>query len=478
MTRSRFPLLLGLLLIGLLIHAPVMAQVTPPMPLMPIPTSRQLAWQERELIMFVHFGVNTFTDREWGDGNEDPAIFNPTRLDARQWARVARETGFKTIILTAKHHDGFNLWPSAYTAHSVKNSPWKEGKGDVVRELAEACRAEGIGLGLYLSPWDRHEPSYGDNVRYNQYYAAQLHELLTRYGPLDEIWFDGAKGEDAKDMAYDFDAYWALVRQLQPNAVMFSDAGPDVRWIGNERGHAGETCWSMMNGDQVTIGAADTGYLNAGDPNGKDWIPGECDVSIRRGWFYHEDQQPKSRDELLDIYYKSVGRNCVLLLNVPPNKEGRFSDADVERLREFREALDTIFGTDYALGGTLTAENVRGGSPAFGPENVIDSDPKTYWATDDEVISSAFEIELAQPATFNVIRIEEPIAMGQRVEAFRVQVRKDGAWETVSTGTTIGYRRLLKIEPVQTDRVRVIIEKSRACPLISGFGLHFDPFLP
>lgn len=453
---------------------PAAGQVTPPMPLLPVPTARQMAWQESELIMFLHFGVNTFTDREWGEGTEDPSIFNPAQLDASQWVRVAKETGFQTVILTAKHHDGFCLWPSAYTEHSVKNSPWRNGQGDVVRELADACQAENIRMGLYLSPWDRHEPTYGEDT-YNQFYTGQLRELLTQYGTLSEIWFDGAKGEDAKDMTYNFDAYWSMVRQLQPGAVLFSDEGPDVRWIGNERGFAGETNWSRIDRSKVQIGAADTEYLNSGDRDGPDWVPGECDVSIRRGWFWHEDQSPKTVEELMDIYYKSVGRNCTLLLNVPPDNRGLLPEEDVQRLREFKAARDAIFETDFAAGSTAQAENVRGGSETYAAARTLDGHPDTYWATDDDVRASSMEVDLGRPVTFNVVRIQEPVTMGQRVEAYHVQVWEDGNWKTIHEGTTIGYKRLARIEPVTAQRVRLVIDSALACPLISEFGLHFDP---
>ena len=284
---------------------------------------RQLAWQQREFTAFAHFTVNTFTDKEWGDGTESPAQFNPTAFDANQWVETCKNADIKMIILTAKHHDGFCLWPSKYTEHSVKNSPFRKGNGDVVKEVSDACRAGGLKFGIYLSPWDRHEPCYGTSG-YNQYYLNQLTELLTEYGEISEVWFDGAKGENAKDMEYDFESYRSLVRKLQPSAVMFSDEGPDVRWIGNERGIAGETCWSTIDRSKVKIGKSDTNYLNAGDPDGHDWVPGECDVSIRPGWFYHasEDSKVKTLQQLIDIYYNSVGRNCVLLLNIPPDRRG------------------------------------------------------------------------------------------------------------------------------------------------------------
>ncbi len=447
--------------------------VPPPLPVMPIPTERQLEWQQRELAMFVHFTVNTFTNREWGDGTEDPAIFDPSELDVDQWVRAAQEFGFRSIVLTAKHHDGFCLWPSRYTDHSVRSSPWRDGRGDVVGDLARACSEAGIRFGVYLSPWDRHEPSYGNELQYNLYYLGQLRELLTEYGPLSEVWFDGAKGEDARDMNYYFQTYWALVRQLQPGAVIFSDEGPDVRWIGNERGSAGESCWSMLDRSRVSVGRADTDYLNTGDPDGSQWVPGETDVSIRKGWFWHPDQEPKSVEELLDIYFHSVGRNSVLLLNVPPDNRGRLPETDVRRLREFRSALDSIFQKDLAAGATGRAGNVRGGSPDFGVENTLDGRLETYWATDDAARSAWVEYDLGKPRLFNVCRLQEPIQLGQRVKKYRLEVETPSGWRTVSEGTTIGYKKLDRFETVKAQHVRLRILQSRGCPLLAEFGLYF-----
>lgn len=458
---------------------PAAAQVPPPKPLLPIPTARQLEWQQSELAMFLHFGVNTFTDMEWGDGTEDPQIFNPTELDVEQWVRVAKETGFDTVILTAKHHDGFGLWPSTYTDHTVEGSPWRDGKGDVVGELAEAARRAGLKLGLYLSPWDQHEPSYGEELAYNQYYLGQLRELLTSYGTVAEVWFDGAKGENAKDMEYDFEAFWSVVRQLQPGAVMFSDAGPDVRWIGNEHGFAGETNWSTMDRTKVGVGMHGiSGYLNTGEEGTSHWIPGECDVSIRPGWFWHPDQEPKSLDRLMEIYYKSIGRNCVLLLNVPPTDKGLLAEEDVSRLYEFKAAVDALNAHDFALHKKATASNVRGGFEGFDASKVLDDDPETYWATADGVTTGSIEIDLGEPATFNVVRIQEPIAMGQRIKEYHVEAWDGSSWRTISEGTTIGYKKLDRVASVTTQRVRLVIDDARACPLISAFGLHLDPRLP
>ncbi len=450
--------------------------VTPPRPILPIPTARQLEWQRGELAMFLHFGVNTFTGREWGAGDEDPDVFNPANLDVGQWARVARETGFRTLILTAKHHDGFALWPSRYTDHSVRSSSWLRGAGDVLGELARAAADEDLRLGVYLSPWDRHESSYGDEAPYNRFYMGQLTELLTDYGAIAEVWFDGAKGPEAKDMEYDFGAYWALVRQLQPGAVIFSDEGPDVRWIGNERGFAGSTNWSMLDRRKVSVGRADTQYLNVGDLNGPDWVPGECDVSIRPGWFWHADQKPKALAELLDIYFKSVGRNCVLLLNVPPNPEGQLDRADVARLREFRQALDSIFRSNLAHDKSVRASNVRGASVAYSSQQAVDGDPATFWAADDSVLQATLELDLGAAFEFDIVQLQEPIHLGQRIASYRLQVESRGEWKTVHTGTTVGYKKIDRIERTASRRLRLIIDDARGTPLVSEIALYLDPY--
>jgi alpha-L-fucosidase len=332
-------------------------------------------------------------------------------------------------------------------------------------------------LALYRLPTFHHEPVYGDEMAYNEFYLGQLHELMTKYGSLVEVWFDGAKGENAKEMEYDFDAFWATVRQRQPDAVLFSDAGPDIRWIGNERGYAGETNWSTMDRSKVGIGWHGIGdYLNTGEAGTTDWIPGECNTSIRPGWFWHPNEQPKPLDQLMDIYFGSVGRNCTLLLNIPPNRDGLFSETDVTRLYEFKAARDAIFSVDLARGKNSTASTVRGRDDAFGAHRVLDHDPQTYWATDNGVTTGELEIDLGAPTAFNVIRIEEPIALGQRVAAYRVEAEIDGSWQVVSQGTTIGYRKLDRTSAVLTaQRVRLVIEKALANPLISEFGLHLDP---
>ncbi|KAJ6671991.1 hypothetical protein OIU85_013346 [Salix viminalis] len=451
----------------------------PPLPVLPLPSFSQLKWQERELIMFLHFGVNTFTDSEWGTGHENPAVFNPAGLNANQWVNVAAEAGFSLVILTAKHHDGFCLWPSKYTDHSVASSPWKNGRGDVVQELVNAAGAHGgIDVGLYLSPWDRHDRRYGHDLQYNEYYLAQLQELLHKYGNVREIWFDGAKGSNVPNMSYYFSAWFSMVKELQSSINIFSDAGPDVRWVGNEMGFAGSTCWSTINRTSLSIGNGSiVNYLNAGDPKGTDWLPAECDVSIRKGWFWHKSESPKRLSTLLDIYYKSVGRNCVLLFNVPPNSTGLISENDVQRLREFRAAIDTIFSTNLAENCFVKASSQRGGKGGgFGPENVLDGDHLwTYWTPRDEDSEDSWiEFRCTDKLRFNVIRIQEAIGLGQRVKQHEVYV--DG--EKVAGGTTVGHKRLHRLEKgaVKGQIVRIKILRSRSVPLISSIGLHYDPF--
>jgi len=414
----------------------------------PVPTPSQLAWQRDELALFLHFGVNTFSNREWGDGREDPASFAPARLDARQWVRAAKTAGFRAMILTAKHHDGFCLWPSKTTSHTVAASPWRDGHGDVVREFVTACRAEGLRPGLYLSPWDRHEPTYGDSPRYNDLYCAQLTELLTQYGEIHEVWFDGANGEgpNGKKQTYDWPRVWGLVETLQPKAVIFSDAGPGVRWIGNENGVAGETNWSTVDPAVVpvpgTTGRAATLMMQRGDPQGAVWRPGETDVSIRPGWFHHpaEDARVKTADQLVGLYFTSVGRNSKLLLNVPPTRDGLLHDTDVARLAEMRSKLDAMFKTDFAKGRRVS-----------------------WRRTGDR--SSVADVDLGRTSTVSIIDLREDITRGQIVAQYHVDVAdNDGQWQTVARGTTIGYRKLDRVTPVAVRGVRVMIDDALETP--------------
>src|SRR5499427_124040 len=375
-------------------HVRPRKNVAAPEPYGPVPSARQLQWHELELYGFIHFTINTFTDKEWGYGDEDPALFNPAGFDADKIARVAGAAGMKGLILTAKHHDGFCLWPSKFTEHSVKRSPWKNGHGDVVRELSDACRRHSLKFGIYLSPWDRNRADYG-RASYISYFRNQLRELLTDYGPVFELFLDGANGGDGfyggaretrridRETYYDWPSTWQMVRELQPGACLFSDAGPDVRWVGNERGLAGETCWATLNSRDFVPGRADERRLNHGDRPGANWVPAECDVSIRPGWFYHpqEDARVRTPANLVDIYYASVGRGASMLLNLPPDRRGRINENDEASLREFRRILDGTFANDLARDAKATASNVRGNDRRFLPPHVIDNRRDTYWST-------------------------------------------------------------------------------------------------
>ena len=421
---------------------------------LPKPAPRQIAWQQWETTAFLHFTVNTFTDKEWGDGTESPTIFNPTEFDARKIVKTLKEAGFKLVLLTAKHHDGFCLWQTEQTLHSVKSSPYKNGKGDIVGEMADACKDYGLKFGVYLSPWDRHEPSYG-TAQYNDFYKKQLRELLTNYGTISEVWFDGAKGENAKNMEYDFKGYWDLVRELQPEAVMFSDAGPDVRWVGNESGNAGETCWSTLNTEGMAPGKADEKYLNTGDPKGKLWIPAETDVSIRPGWFYHEkeDNKVKSAKELVNLYYKSVGRNSLLLLNIPPNRQGLLGEKDVENLIEFRSILDETFKDNLAKGKV--------------EKQLTDKKLATTL-----LFIKPMVIDFGKDVAFDRILIQENIAEGQRIEKAKIEYLDGKKWVLLQEFTTVGYKRLLRFDAIKTAKVRVTILQTKAPVLLSEIGFY------
>jgi alpha-L-fucosidase len=414
----------------------------------PRPSAAQLTWQRDELALFLHFGVNTFTDREWGDGSESPSIFNPDALDCTQWAQAARAVGAKALILTAKHHDGFCLWPTETTRHSVSSSPFRGGRGDLVREFTDACRAAGLRAGLYLSPWDRNHPTYGDSPTYNAVYRAQLTELLTRYGPIHEVWFDGANGEgpNGKRQVYDWPTTWALVRQLQPDAVVFSDAGPDVRWIGNEAGVAGETNWSTVDPRIVPVpglsGDEVMRSLREGDRDGSVWRPGETDVSIRPGWFWHpaEDARVRSPENLEQIWFTSVGRNSKLLLNVPPTRSGLLHATDLRNLQGMQTRLAACFADEVTRGATRRF--------------VVASDR-----------TARLDVTLAREAEIGAVDLREDIVNGQRVAAFTLSGRVRGEWRSLLSGSTIGYRRAQRVGPVTVDALRLEITDAAETPL-------------
>ncbi len=450
-----------------------------------VPNELQINYQSMEMVGFVHFTVNTFTNKEWGFGDEDPQIFNPTQLDTRQWAAAAKAGGLKELILTAKHHDGFCLWPSKFTEHSIKNSPYKNGQGDIVAEFVEACRAEGLKVGLYLSPWDRNHADYG-KPEYIEYYRNQLEELLTQYGEINEIWFDGANGgtgfygganEERKidrTTYYDWETTIALIRKWQPQIQIFSDAGTDIRWIGNESGFAGSTFWSTITRKNIVVGQADTKYLNTGEPNGDDWVVGQCDVSIRPGWFYHEaeDSLVKSPQQLVDIYYKSVGRNAVLLLNLPPNPLGLLHETDVQNLKTFKQIIDKTFSENLAKNAQCKANSTYENHPSFSPQNLLDGDPETYWASDSTVQASILTLEFSEQTTFDRILLQEPIRFGQRISRFRLEVKEGENWKPIFEGTTIGYKRLIRIPVVSTTALRLQIMDSNNHAALSTIGVY------
>lgn len=463
-------------------------KVNPPEPVGPVPSKSQIAWHQMEFYAFVHFNMNTFTNMEWGYGNESPDLFNPAELDCRQWARVCKEAGMKGIILTAKHHDGFCLWPSQYTEHSVMNSPWKDGKGDVVKELSEACKEYGLKMGLYLSPWDRNHSDYG-SPEYITYYRNQLTELLTNYGEIFEFWIDGANGgtgyyggadENRKvnrKTYYDWPNTFKIVRELQPGAVIFSDAGPDIRWVGNEQGWANETNWCLLRRDEAWPGWPRYKELRSGHEDGTHWVPAEVDVSIRPGWYYHssEDSQVKTLHQLLDIYYHSVGRNANLLLNFPVDNRGLIHERDVEHVFKLAEALKADFSTELAGSKKVTATNTRGNSRLYRASNVNDGNGETYWTTDDNINNASLVIDLEEPVEFNRFVIQEYISLGQRVQEFTVEAMVEDNWKLLASETTIGYKRILRLPTVKTSSVRLNIIRSKASPLISNIELYNAP---
>ena len=472
-----------------LLFAAACGRVEAPAPLFPVPNARQLAWQQLETYAFVHYGLNTFNDMEWGYGDTPASTFDPADLDCDQWVRTFRAAGMKGVMLTAKHHDGFCLWPSAYTEYSVKNSPWRGGKGDLVRELSDACRRHGLKFGIYLSPWDRNHLEYG-REEYVAYFHNQMRELLTGYGPLFEYWFDGANGGDGwyggadEKRSIDAKTYYGYERarrtinELQPEAVIFGGTCADIRWIGNEEGRAGQTNWSMVKGR----GDERLNDFTCGESDGDTWLPGECDVSIRPGWFYHprEDHQLKSLSRLIDIYYESVGRNANLLLNFPVDRSGRIAPADSARIMEWRRVLDAEFAHDLFGEAQATADNVRGGARRFSAAKAVDGRADTYWATDDGVTAATLSLQFEQPRRVNRILLQEYIPLGQRVGRFAVEWLDGDTWRPVETAeemTTIGYKRIIRFAGVTTPALRVRFGQARGPLCISNVEAYDAPVL-
>jgi alpha-L-fucosidase len=462
------------------------AQTKSPKPFGPVPNENQMKWQEMEYYSFLHFSLNTFTDQEWGSGAEDVSLFNPKDLDCRQWARVCKEAGMKGIIMVVKHHCGFCLWPSKYTEFSVKNSPWKDGKGDVVRELADACKEYGLKLGIYLSPWDRNSAVYG-KPEYITYFRNQLTELLTNYGPIFEVWFDGANGGSGyygganetrridRKTYYDWQNTYKLIRKLQPNIVIWNDGGDrgDLRWVGTESGYVGETNWSLLN----ATGDVPEDMLRYGVENGDSWVPGEVNTSIRPGWFYHitEDNRVKTLPQLMNTYYNSIGRNGTFLLNFPIDTRGLIHENDERAALQLAATVKETFAVNLALKTKVIASNVRGNEYEFDAYKAIDDNKDTYWATDDIVRNASITIDFGKPTTFNRFLAQEYIRLGQRVKAFTVEALVDGNWKELAKATTIGYKRILLFPTVIATKVRFNITDTKSCPVISNIGIYYAP---
>lgn len=461
-------------------------KVLPPEPILPVPEPKQVEWQQMETYAFIHFGLNTFNDREWGYGDTDPKTFNPTNLDCEQWAQTLVKAGMKGVILTAKHHDGFCLWPFEGTDYSVKNSPWKNGQGNVVKELSEACKKYGLKFAVYLSPWDRHQANYG-TPEYLPYFYAQLHDLLTNYGPVFEVWFDGANGGDgwyggAKDIRtidrknyYNYPRIYEMLDSIQPQAIIFSDGGPGCRWVGNEKGFAGATNWSFLRKGEVHPGYEKSYELQYGHADGNQWVPAECDVSIRPGWFYHpeEDDRVKSPDQLVDLYYRSVGHNATLLLNFPVDRRGLIHPVDSANAVRFHEMIQQQLKTNLVAGMTPKVSNERGGD--FVASALTDDNFDTYWATEDGVTTADIEFSFDTPTRMNRMMLQEYIPLGQRVKAFVVEYLDKDTWLPVKLNeetTTIGYKRLLRFETVETKGIRIRITDARGPLCLSNVGVY------
>ena len=446
----------------------------------PLPSKAQMQYHREELAAFIHFGMNTYYDREWGDGQEDPYYFYPEHLDTDQWIKTLKDAGFKRTIMVVKHHDGFLLYPSKYTDHTIAKSGWKEGKGDILAEVSASASKYDMDMGVYLSPWDAHSPLYHVDTedQYNEYYLNQLKEILEdpKYGnkgKFVEVWMDGARGDGAQKVTYTFDKWFDAIRKAQGDIAIFSAEPTNVRWIGNEKGIAGDPVWHKVNPDKIRNNPSNS-YLNHGDPEGKQYSVGEADVSIRSGWFYHDNQEPKSLRELMDIYFKSVGRGTPLLLNIPPNQDGKFADADVARLKEFRQTLDQLYSVNYAAGALVEADSTRR-NPLYKASHLTDGDEKTSWAPADDAKTGSFVLDLGKEQHFDVVELKETIEKGQRISGFTIDVAVNGQWVPYGAGSTVGYRRLIKGQPVDSRYIRVSITDAQATPILNGVSVYKTP---
>lgn len=460
------------------------------------PSAAQLNWHKLEMYCIVHYGVDTYTDKEWGFGDENPKLINPAKFDAVQIVQAAKDGGFKGIVMVAKHHDGLCLWPTKTTEHNISKAAWKNGKGDMVKEYQLACEKLGMQLGLYCSPWDRNNAFYG-RPEYLKIYQQQLRELYNNYGKLFISWHDGANGGDGyygganetrkidRTTYYDWKNTWAITRKMQPGATIFGDVGPDVRWVGNEEGHAGETSWATYTpkpsqpGKEPANGEVLYELGIEGTRNGKYWMPAECDVPFRPGWFYHasQDGMAKSPYTLLDLYYKSVGRGAALDLGLSPNRDGVIDADDVAKLKAFGNLLKQTFAVNLAKEAVITASNIRGkNSKLYGTKFLTDADPFSYWATDDQVKTPTLTLSFKKPVSFNVIQLRENIKLGQRIEEVAVDAYQNGEWKQVATATSIGSKRLIRLpQNVTASKVRLRVVKSPVSIALSDFGLYKEP---
>lgn len=479
-----------LLSILLLLPSGLKAQENAPAPIAPLPNKNQVEWQKLETYAFIHFGPNTFIDREWGYGDAPLGCFNPKKLDCEQWAKTLKSAGMRGIILTCKHHDGFCLWPTKYTEYSIRNTPYKNGKGDIVGELAAACKKYGLKFGVYLSPWDRNQASYGTPL-YIEYFYAQLQELLTQYGDIFEIWFDGANGGDgyyggARDTRtinrrtyYDFPRAFRLIDELQPKAVIFSDGGPGCRWVGNESGYAFATNWSFLRINEVYPGYPKHWELQSGHEDGDTWVPAECNTSIRPGWFYHEseDSKVKSVDQLVDLYYRSVGHNGTFLLNMPVDKDGLIHLIDSAHVIAFHKQVSAEFQNNLLQKGvSIKASEIRG--KAFDEKRLTDGLFDTYWSVKDDQKEPSLLLSFKRPTKLNRMMLQEYIPLGQRVQKFLVEYRQGKEWLPIKMNeetTTIGYKRLLRFKTIQTSQIRITFQKSRGPVCINELGAYYAP---
>ena len=446
----------------------------------PLPSKAQLDYHKEELAAFIHYGMNTYTNSEWGNGRENPQNFNPTNLDTDQWIKTLKDAGFKRTIMVVKHHDGFVIYPSKYTDHTVAASPWKDGKGDLLEEISKSATKYDMNMGVYLSPWDANHPKYhvATEKEYNEYYLNQLKEILgnPKYGnkgKFIEVWMDGARGSGAQKVTYTFDEWFKYIKEAEGDIAIFSAQPTSVRWIGNERGIAGDPVWHKVKKAKITDDVRND-YLNHGDPDGDMYSVGEADVSIRSGWFYHDNQQPKSIKDLMDIYFKSVGRGTPLLLNIPPNKEGKFADADVARLKEFRATLDQMYATDFAKGATVTASSTRK-NHLYQASHLTDGKDDTSWALSNDAKTGEFTVDLGQKRRFDVVELKEDIAKGQRISGFKVEVELNGRWVPYGEGSTVGYRRLIQGQPVEAQKIRVTITGAQATPILTNLSVYKTP---